>query len=121
METREESARAAGQKAIRGLADAFPSALPGIGSQDRLRVWPVMKARRSDPLSTSRRRRVPAPFSIATPQPTSRAPARPGHYFLVLPPTTPPTTWAPLLLFLFLTLFSLFFLIESIIFLLILK
>lgn len=27
-----------------------------------------MKARRSDPLSTSRRRRVPAPFSIATPR-----------------------------------------------------
>jgi hypothetical protein len=27
----------------------------------------VMKARRSDPLSTSRRRRVPAPFSIASP------------------------------------------------------
>lgn len=63
--------------------------LPGIGSQDRLRVWPVMKARRSDPLSTSRRRRVPAPFSIATTPPPPRRHAQATTSSLSTPPPPP--------------------------------
>jgi hypothetical protein len=62
-----------------------------------MRVWPVMKARRSVPLSTSRRRRVFAPFSIAPRLLLGTGTPRP-----LLSLDADPTTWPPPLLFLFL-------------------